>query len=545
MRQYVVGLILLCVGVAHGSECAPDAVGVQKSVFWGDLHVHTSYSADAFVFNNPNTPEDAYAFARGAPLTTPGGVEVKLKRPLDFAAVTDHGEYFGLMNVCRQKGAEIDYCKEMAEAAGENSFRGFRDYFLPAVLAGDKACQVDDETCRAFEIDLWQKTIDAANIANEPCAFTAFVASEWSKSPDNLHWHRNLVYATDKVPARAINSVDEPTQEALWAALEAECGGVEGCDVLAIPHNSNIGMGGAFRLGQGVDPLTARARFEKLIEIHQHKGSSECYPGSILSDEACAFEQMLPIPLARELAQEPRELTEAEHAQIGSGYVRNVLGRGLKQHSANGVNPFAYGFIGSSDTHASRPGDVEEDGWVGHIGGYDEIPENRNPLYNPGGLVAVWAEENTRQSIFSALARKETYATSGPRIRLRFDHTFAAYASCERTVGAVLPMGSTVRGSTARPPAFIVRALQDERPLERVDIIKLYLRDGRLQQALYSFSADATGKADWCVTWRDEDYRADEFALWYTRVLEVPSTRWNGETQIRERAWSSPIWSVP
>ncbi len=546
MRHFVTGLMLwLLAGNALAGVCTPDERVSQKSVFWGDLHVHTAFSMDAYVFNNTATPEDAYAFAKGAPQVTPGGQTVALSRPLDFAAVTDHGEYFGLMNLCRDQGDALEYCGTLAEAAAENSRRGFNDFFLPALLAGDKNCQVDEEACRAYEVDLWQKTIDAADAANEPCRFTAFVASEWSKSPDNHHWHRNLIYATSTVPERAINALDQPTQEALWSALQLQCEQVEGCDVLAIPHNSNLGQGGAFRLSEDGANLALRARFERLLEIHQNKGNSECYTGSLFSDEACAFEEMLPIPLLRELADEPRSLSPDEHRAVASGYARDVLARGLAVHSEQGVNPFAYGFIGSTDTHAARPGDVDEAGWVGHIGGYDEVEENRSPAYNPGGLVAVWAEENTRASIFEALRRKETYATSGPRIRLRFDHTFGAYASCERTVGEVLPMGSTVRGSTARPPAFIVRAMKDVLPLQRVDIIKLFLRDGRLQQAVYTFAADAGGKADWCVTWRDDDYRADEFALWYTRVLEVPSLRWDGETRIRERAWSSPIWSVP
>ncbi len=547
VRITVVWLLigLLSGGGAHASECHPGERQTNQNVYWGDLHVHTAYSMDSYVFGNLRTPEDAYAFARGEATATPTGEAVKLDRPLDFAAVTDHAEYFGLLNVCRQQGDEQAYCQDLAEAAGEGTRRGFNELFLPILLAGDKHCLVEEGECPVFERDLWGKVIKAAEEANDPCNFTAFVANEWTASPGHLHWHRNLIYASAKVPDLPINSIDQPLQEDLWAALDRSCGQVEGCDVLAIPHNSNLSMGGSFTLSDNGASNQARARFEKLLEIHQHKGNSECYPGSVLSDEDCAFEQMLPIPLLQELAEEPREITDEEHRQIAGGYARDVLAKGLETQAASGTNPFAYGFVGSTDTHAARPGYVSEQGWTGHFGAMDSDPASRPPLYNPGGIVGVWAEENTRSAIFAALARKETFATSGPRIRLRFDQTFGAYASCERTVGEVSPMGSTVPGSSARPPAFIVRAMQDQRPLARVDIVKLYLRDDRLQQAVYSFAGDAEGKADWCVAWRDEDYRANEYALWYARVLEVPSMRWDGKTQIRERAWSSPIWSVP
>ncbi len=513
--------------------CAPG----DKQIFWGDLHVHTSFSMDAFVWNNQASPEEAYAFARGEAQATAAG-PVRLARPLDFAAVTDHAEYFGAMQQCHGWALDTPFCRALVAAAAEDSPRGFSELFLPALLAGDRRCQGNAAACDVAERSAWQRMIDAANGANEPCRFTAFVANEWTASPENLHWHRNLIYASDVVPERAVNAFDEPTQEAMWQALEARCVEAEGCRVLAIPHNGNIGMGGAFNVeGHDQAMLSLRARFEKLVEIHQHKGNSECFPGSSLSDEACRFESMLPIPLLRALAVVPRELTAEEHAEISRGYVRDTLARGLELVGDAGVNPFRYGFVGATDTHSGRPGDVAEEGWQGAIGTYDANPERRATYvhYNPGGLTAVWARQNTRTAIFEALARREVYATSGPRIGLRFG---VSAQGCDGENESVV-MGGTYRGDSS--PTLVVRAQQDSVPLARVDIIRLTWRNGEIEQHLQQFASD--GQADRCVAWSDDEYDATLPTLWYARVLQQPTLRWDGRKEIQERAWSSPIWS--
>ena len=352
--------LFLWPSVVLAQGCQPDVQDTNKSILWGDLHIHTSFSMDAYVWNNQVTPEQAYDFARGglmalgindenaaaAAIETEGR---KLLRPLDFAAITDHAEYFAVINECQVRGLPTAYCKELNQVAAEESTRGFYELFLPALLRNDKLCQGSSEQCITSEKALWQRTIDAANAANEPCKFTALVANEWTASPDNLHWHRNLIYATDTVPARAINSFDEPDQTDMWQALTERCADVPGCDVLAIPHNSNIGMGGSFDIsGHSRAQLEQRARFEKLVEIHQHKGNSECFAGSTLSDEACDFETMLPIPLIRSLAEQDRPLTELERKEVSTGYVRDTLARGLAVEVEQGVNPFVYGFVGAN-----------------------------------------------------------------------------------------------------------------------------------------------------------------------------------------------------
>lgn len=521
------------------------ATAADKHIYWGDLHIHTSFSMDAYVLNNQAEPADAYHFAQGGEVTLANGERYRLPRPLDFAAVTDHGEYFGLIQVCRTQ-PERPYCQALAEAAGENSRRGFMEFFLPLLLEQDKHCLVDDSDCSVAETDLWQHTIAAAEAANQPGRFTAFVASEWTSSPGNLHWHRNLIYRNTNVPPRPINSFDQPDQADMWRALRDQCTANGECDALAIPHNGNIGMGGTYNIeGHSADLLSLRARFEKLVEIHQHKGASECYPGSGYSDEGCDFEIAMPVPIRNQLREQPRELTAAEQSQIASGYVRDTLARGLSLRATRDINPFRYGFVGATDNHSARPGNVDEQNWFGALGQWDDKLEGQQvyPNYNPGGLTAIWAEENTREALFSALKRREVYATSGPRIGLYFSQNFDA-GSCAREQGGAVAMGGVLGEHTERQqPIFSVHALQDGTPLTRIDIIKLTATDDGVTQQVTRFDAPE-GRADWCITWQDEAYRKGDVALWYARVLQQPTPRWDGQQQIQERAWSSPIWSV-
>jgi len=521
------------------------AAAADKHIYWGDLHIHTSYSMDAYVLNNQAEPADAYHFAQGGEVTLSNGDRYRLPRPLDFAAVTDHGEYFGLIHVCRTE-PERPYCKALAEAAGEDSRRGFMEFFLPLLLEQDKHCLVDDAACRKAESDLWQRTIHAAETANKPGQFTTFVASEWTASPGNLHWHRNLIYRNASVPPRPINSFDQPDQADLWRALRDQCTAAGACDVLAIPHNGNIGMGGTYNIeGHSAELLSLRAQFEKLVEIHQHKGASECYPGSGYSDEGCDFEIAMPVPIRNQLREQPRELTAAEQQQIASGYVRDTLARGLALRAAENINPFRYGFVGATDNHSARPGNVDEQNWFGALGQWDEDLEGQQayPNYNPGGLTAIWAEKNTREALFSALKRREVYATSGPRIGLHFSQSFNT-AGCVRSQQDSAVMGGVLGAhDDAQQPIFNVHALQDATPLARIDIIKLSVTDRGVAQQVTSFDAPE-GRSDWCVSWRDDQYRKGDVALWYARVLQQPTQRWDGEQHIQERAWSSPIWSV-
>lgn len=554
--QLVVGLTILCglwtSAAAVAQTCEASGAADAKQLLWGDLHIHTAYSMDAYVFGTRRTPADAYRFARGEPERMLDGAAVQLDRPLDFAAVTDHAEYLAVTQICGVDQAATEYCRALNEVSAVDGAGAFRRFFLPSLMRNEPICPADAARCAAAAPDAWQRTKQAAESANEPCRFTTFIANEWSASPDNLHWHRNLIYAGSVVPEVPINSVSEPTQSDLWRALERRCQVRDGCDVLAIPHNSNLGMGGTFRLDEfDAESLRLRARFERLAEIFQHKGASECYPGAALADEMCDFEIVLPAPIVQQLAKQTRPLSEAEHAQIASGYLRPTLGTGLAVGARRGVNPLRYGFIGSTDTHGARAGYVEETDWQGTFSNYDGSAEKRAGIlqYNPGGLVAIWAHANTRPDIFAALKRREVYATSGPRITLQFHQSFDPQADlCRPQPPDAIPMGGTLIPNSNARPRFAVNVLMDRRPIARVDIIKLVYRQGAIAHSTHTQSD--LGRREWCVQWTDRDYNPQEAALWYARVFETPGPRWSaGLSQshalIAERAWSSPIWSLP
>ncbi len=542
-------IVFFSLSMAAATVCAAsESTKTEKSIYWGDLHTHTAYSMDAYVLNTQTTPADAYRFAQGGAITLPDGSQHKLKRPLDFAAVTDHAEYFGLINVCRTEPQRA-YCMELAAAAAEKSRRGFVEIFLPLIVSGTRNCLVDATSCVEFEANLWQRSIDAAEAANQPGKFTTFVASEWTASPDNLHWHRNLIYANANVPTRAINSFDQPTQEHMWRALQEQCRNQPPCDVVAIPHNGNIGLGGSYSTaGHDEKLLGLRAQFEKLVEIHQHKGSSECYPGSLYSDEACNFEIALPIPIRDDLRLNSRQLTDQENIDIANGYVRTTIARGLSLQSSRGINPFRYGFVGATDSHSSQPGSAEEDNWRGSLGQWDIELKDRQTYaaYNPGGLTAVWAEANTRPALFAALNRREVYATSGTRIKLRLRQTFAGNVTCDTPHKNSTPMGGSFGDHTnTQKPTFIVDAMQDETPIAAIDLIKLKQSDKQVEQQVIRLADYTSGQASSCITWTDHDYQKGDVTLWYVRVLELPTQRWDQKRQIQERAWSSPIWAAP
>lgn len=544
MRRALLAFALLAPH-AFAGQCG-EADG--KRVFWGDLHVHTAFSLDAYVASALRTPEDAYRFARGAPERLPDGSEIALERPLDFLAVTDHAEYFGVAQLCGQLRADVPYCRELNEAVATDGVRAFREFFLPPLMANEPICPEGTERCHEDRRDLWTRVQQAAHDAYEPCAFTTFVGTEWTLSPENLHWHRNLIYRGEVVPEVPINVLDEPTVADMLSALDARCRTEEGCAALAIPHNTNLGMGGSLATAAQDDATRAlRARFERLAEIFQHKGQSECWVTGLLSDEACDFEIALPVRPGQSVTAGVPQFDEVERAALASGYLRPALGEGLAFEAAGDPNPLRLGFVGATDSHGARPGFVEEQGWRGTFSGLDDTLEGRRRLrsFNPGGLTAVWARENTRDAIFDALARREVYATSGPRIRLRFAQTGAAEdADCAGPEADLAVMGGTLAPEQA--PSFVVQAAMDRNLLGAIDIVRLRWRDGVVEQQVQTFASE--GRAEWCLRWTDEDFDAALPTLWYARVRETPSPRWSvelgEETQIEERAWSSPIWST-
>ena len=606
-------------------EPCPDHTPTRRALF-GDLHVHTGLSSDAWAFATRTRPDDAYRFASGRGearmdvITQTGVVQstARIPRPLDFAAVTDHAEMIGAPVVCTTPGSQ-GYESETCQR--------FRAPFRPvgtleegvavivkllADLDGEEVCGQDGTRCREGMRTAWQEIQDSAARFDDPCGFTTFVGFEYSWNPEMSKVHRNVIFENATVPALPISSRDEPTATALWERLAEECVDAgTGCDAITIPHNPNLSNGRAFALDYDGAPDEAtraqrarlRARMEPLVEMFQIKGDSECRNGLVgvlgESDPLCDFEKY------RSPGAGPVEDCGdgvGGGALLGRGcftrrdFARYAVGIGLSEQDRVGTNPFEVGFIGSTDIHEGLPGDTED--WI-----RDGIarPQRTNSfgLDNPGGLAGVWAEENTRSAIFAGLERRETFATSGPRIRLRFfggwdlpSDLCEAPALAERAYAAGVPMGGRLEVPTspdARPrgPVFVASALADPgvpgHPgglLERLQVIKVTADDrGRVRQQIVDIAGEegsasvepdtceprGAGAASLCAVWRDPDFDPEERAAYYTRVIENPSCRsyrraclaLDGQERpeacndpsiprtARERAWSSPIWVAP
>ncbi len=594
----------------------------QRNLYFGDLHVHTALSFDAWVYDVRLEPEGAYRFARGETLLLPpldeqgeGTVPVSLGRPLDFAAVTDHAEFLGEIRGCTDKSSPIyasSLCLDYREATPSSITR------FGVVLAAvdpqrfSDICG-DDYDCQEKGGEVWTEMQAAAEVAydrSSTCSFTAFIGYEWTGATNVSNFHRNVLFRGSTVPSLPITYFEEPTPQGLWNALRTQClEAGTGCDVLAIPHNSNWSDGNLFfpTYPEGEDEGEAaafRARIEPVMEIYQHKGDSECMngiegmPGA--TDELCDFEKTALAPW-EECGEEP-----GQGGMAGLGcvhrldYLRGVLLEGLKEEARLGVNPYPLGVIASTDTHAGTPGRVEEESYAGHLGTFEGDPQARlaygglqpgGIINSPGGLAAIWAEENTRESLFDALRRKEVYGTSGPRISLRFfggwgypddlcqDPNLVSISD-ERGV----PMGGELPAQAASVPSFVVLAARDtdsvSLPLHKIQIIKGWLDgEGLTQLAVYDVaggdraaSVDTStctpsgeGYGTLCGVWKDPDWDAAEPAWYYARAVENPRCRWSTwdclslpeeerpegcadegiPDTVAERAWSSPIWYHP
>jgi hypothetical protein len=577
-----------------------------RQPFFGDLHIHTKHSHDAASQGTVATPRDAYRFAMGEPL----GVQpfdasgkslrtLRLERPLDFAGVTDHSELFGEIRMCKNPGLP-----------GYDSFvcRVYRGWpRLGATLVAGHAsirapryafCGEDGEHCAAEARSVWQDIQEAAEWAydrSSACRFTSLVGYEWTATgmPAAANLHRNVFFRSHIVPRDAVSSVEHFPAEEMWAELDRQCDPKDGCEWLAIPHNSNISSETMFRteLLDGT-PFTkesagVRGRSERIVEIYQHKGSSECSAATSPADELCGFEN---------LPYDTFAGVRGGRTQAGPmNFARNALGAGLVQQAKLGANPFAFGFIGSTDTHLGAAGEVSESSFPGHGGATfaaQELPTGLvdTPEFSPGGLAVIWAEENARDSLFDALQRREVYGTSGPRIVLRFfggwGYDEALCATRNRVALAYsdgVPMGADLTPAPSRRsvPRFMVSALRDAgtvsepgTPLERLQVVKLWADGETSHEAVFDVASSGTGTGEsLCAVWADPAFDAAQHATYYARVLERPSPRWHARIcereqvecsdpgalpddlraccderwphEIRERAWSSPIWYTP
>jgi hypothetical protein len=557
---------------------------------FGDLHVHTSYSFDAAANSTGATPADAQRYARGEAIpffpVNEQGIPVgtaKIDRPLDFLAVTDHGEFLGERALCRTAGSpmhDTPFCQNYRANERQGMMMLAASITTEAPERIKAVCGADSALCREFAISPWQDIQDAANTANEPCEFTSFVAYEYTGTPGTSNYHRNVIFRNDKVPGLPVSYIDAPIDSKLWSGLDAVCKLEGGCDYLTIPHNSNLANGRMAPYMQLEDTPEAKRKYaatrlkrEPIMEIFQHKGGSECINGlsTIFGapDELCDVEAVRVMGESKAymtrdpqggvgaIVQTSAITTECEpgttggNGMLGAGCVhptdfqRSALLVGLKEEQAIGVNPIKLGIIAATDTHSATPGAVKESDWTGAVTGEATPAQRLQPGLltsgidgNPGGLAGVWAKENTRDAIFDAMIRREVFGTSGPRIRTRFfagwsmdknlcdnnDMVSIAYANS-------VPMGGDLAPSSAdNKPGFLAYAIKDPmgQKLEALHLIKGWVdAEGTLHNEVVPIATAAAGANSLCTVYTDATFDPAQSAYYYLRVVEPATARWH------------------
>ena len=587
-----------------------------KRVYFGDLHVHTGLSMDAYMFETRLGPDEAYRFARGEEVRVPpldaagrGTVPFRLPRPLDFAAVTDHAHSLGGTRLCTEPGSasyDTPECRRYRSPFAPTDLESGTAEIVGRVesLSSPPVCGADGALCREAARAVWRETQAAAerwNDAAPSCEFTAFIGYEYTDTPEFTKIHRNIVFRNRVVPELPIDSLSEPDEIEMWRKLRAQCNDAgTGCDAISIPHNPNLSNGQIFVPDYGdartpaeqAEVARLRAGLETVVEMSQKKGDSECRNGLwnvFGEDELCGFEKLRRFP-------DPPDCREGKDwgALAFRGcisrldFARYALAEGLREADRIGVNPYAFGMIAATDIHTGTPGAVEE---------YlpDPAGTAASAGMNMGGLAAVWAEENSRDALFDALRRREVYGTSGPRMSVRFfggwDYPEDLCEDAEmvaRGYAGGVPMGGEIADAPdGGAPVFVASALRDpgtpDHPgglLQRVQVVKAWAGEGdAIHQAVYDVAggpndADVDletcrprgpGAESLCGVWRDPDFDPARRAVYYARVVENPSCRYNAWTclaaapgqepaacadpkipkTIRERAWTSPIWYLP
>jgi hypothetical protein len=606
-------------GTSYSPYVASDAGVEGAQLLWGDTHLHTAMSMDAGAFGNRLGIEEAYRFARGEQVVSSTGMPVRLSRPLDFLVVADHSDNMGffpdlfagkqhiLADPTGRKWYDMIQSGKGAEAAMEIIIAFSHGTFPDALMyfpgtPGYKSA--------------WKETIDAAEAFNEPGRFTAFIGYEWTSNTGGNNLHRNVIFRDDRTKASQVEPFtvyppqgsDNPVDLWKWmAAYEQKVGG----DVLAIAHNGNLSNGQMFprveAFGVQLDRTYAedRAKWERLYETTQTKGDGEAHPSLSPNDEFADFETWDKGNLDGSVAKTPDMLP--------SEYARSGLKLGLKLGEELGTNPYKFGLIGSSDAHTGLAA-MEEENFFGKTTPQEPSPERMSATFfdnaktgvkimdwevSASGYAAVWASENTREALFDAMERRETYATTGTRLIVRFfgGWDFQPEDAQSRLPAAIgyakgVPMGGDLSAApSGAAPSFLVMGLRDPigANLDRIQIIKGWLdAGGELQEQVYDVawgdadrrSPGADGKlppvgstvdvanATWTNTigdpeliavWTDPDFDPAERAFYYARVLEIPTPRWTAYDAVRfgvqplpgtrmtlqERAYTSPIWYTP
>ena len=586
----------------------------DTQLFWGDTHLHTRNSMDAYFMQNSGAgPDTAYRYAKGLPVVNASnGVRIQIETPLDFLVVADHAEYmaipYRLFTVQDKALRQTGFGQRLVELWDQGA----------PVQAGLELVGTVNElkpykpfVTSSIRRSAWEEQIRAADAANEPGEFTAFIGWEWSSFPDAANLHRIVFTPNDGSHARQylpFSALDSSNPEDLWAWLQTTSDETQS-DFVAIPHNSNVSNGLMFaRETLSGEPISAehaktRARWEPIYEVTQIKGDSETHPNQSPEDEFADFETYAHLLDAAGAAAGKETATVVKEGD----YARRALRVGMQIEQEVGSNPFKFGMIGSTDSHSSMAS-AEENNFWGKFA-IDSTPANRlNLEILPGqenmfdmsasGLAGVWAQENTRQSLYEAFMRKEVYATSGPRIQLRFFGGFDFQESdtakqnlAETGYSKGVPMGDDLpQAPKGKAPSFLIAATRDpkEANLDRIQVVKGWLAsDGTSYEKVYdvvwsgdrkigpdgklpavgntvnldtgAYSNDI-GDPQLLTVWVDPDFNPGQSAVYYVRVLQIPTPRYSlldsialqidyRETgqpaTIQERAYSSPIWYTP
>ncbi len=603
---------LFFLGFSSGASEYPD------KVFWGDTHIHTALSGDASAAGVALDLEAAYRFAKGEVVLSNTGIPAKLDRPLDFVVIADHANNLGAAfyrDLYQRDEPFRNSALGKAWLKAKNSLieghfseeKLAKSSLLPAHRSWQASLRDPD-----FRRLSWSAVVDAADYHNNPGEFTAFVGYEWTPGPEQGSAdHRVVVFESggeEIAELLPFTSYDSAYEEDLWRYLDrAERSSKK--RAMAIPHNSNLTNGQMFRERDSWGlPITeeysrTRARFEKVVEVTQIKGDSETHPFISPSDEFADFERWngwggwLTNGLFRgqPIIPRPESLIQYE-------YIRPALQRGLSIADKSGTNPFQFGLIGSSDTHTGLSA-VDDSNFFGKSAPAEPSAVrfmNKQATYNwqmnAAGLAAVWAKDNTRGEIFNALSRREVYATTGPRISLRF---FGGYDFLQQDLDLEtlvasgyekgIPMGGELNAKKDAPPSFLFAAMKDPRGanLDRLQIVKGWIENGEMKEKVFNVAwsderpvdeegnitpvgntvnleeatwTDTVGDASLIGIWSDPEHNPSKASVYYARVLQIPTPRWTLYDKVRfgikdmdeeiplvtqERAYSSPIWYKP
>jgi hypothetical protein len=573
----------------------------ERNAYFGETHVHTSWSFDAFIFGNHITgPADAYKYFKGETIKHPLGYDIKITTPLDWAGVTDHSEYVGTVRLAQDPSSPISKLP-IAKQLQVHDAADVQRIYLWLGTAMIEGKPVKELLVPSITHTVWEDNNKAADAANEPGKFTAFCSYEWTSTPDFRNMHRNVFFRDcAKVPQAPFSSIDSSHPEDLWNWMDGQR--KAGNELLAISHNANLSDGHMYPIdvdsfGRPIDAAWAasRDRNERLVEIKQIKGQSETHPVLSPNDEFANYE------ILSYLLGNPQGRID----HIVGSFARQALKDGLVMQDTKGYNPYKFGMVGGSDSHNTGVAYRQENFYGGHAS-LDGTIETRMAghlfagldvrLENPAGVSGVWAEENTRASLFDAMQRKETFAASGPHIKVRFFGGWDYNSDIlndkdwvKRAYAAGVPMGGDLPPAKAKAPSFVVWAVKDPTSgnLDRIQIIKGWAKDGQSFEKIYDvvWSGDrkpnkwtgklpsvgntvdienatytnTIGSVELKTVWTDPDFDLALHAFYYARVLEIPTPRWTTiqahqlgmappdvvPATVQERAWSSPVWYTP